>query len=369
MKVAIVYDWLTDLGGAERLTLALQDAFPDAPIYTSVYEPEKRLLAITKGRDIRTTWLQNLPKPLRRFHRLFPVLRVWAFRSLDLSEYDIVISSASAEAKNVRLRKDAVHICYCHTPIRYYWSNYDEYKKEPGFGKLNWLIRLLMPVFVPPMRWIDYRAAQKVDYFIANSSEVQKRIKKYYKRDSEIIYPPVNLSRFTKLKEPARRHGFLAGSRHVAYKRLDLAIAACNKLKLPLTVYGDGPEYARHVAMAGPTITFVPKPTDEEVARLFKNAEAYIFSSFEDFGIVQTEALAAGTPVIAYARGGSRDIVTPENGVTFAEQTVGSLVTAINKFQKSKFDHQKVAATAKRFSQETFTEGVRLLVDGTKPKT
>ena len=175
-KIAIVADWLTNMGGAEKVVLALHDAFPDAPIYTSTFAADK--MPEFAGLDIRTTRLQHLPGPLKKLHKFFPMQRVQAFRDLDLSEFDIIISSSSAEAKQVRkTRPDQVHICYCHTPIRYYWSHYDNYKRDPGFGKLNWLIRLAMPFFVPPLKKADYEAAQNVDMFIANSTEVQRRIK------------------------------------------------------------------------------------------------------------------------------------------------------------------------------------------------
>jgi len=175
-KVAIVHDWLTNMGGAEKVVLALHEAFPEAPIFTSVYTPET--MPEFQGLDVRTTSLQKLPPKLRRLHRLFPTMRVKAFRNLDLSAYDIIISSSSAEAKQVRkTRPDQVHICYCHTPIRYYWSHYQEYKKDPGLGRLNPLIRLAVPFLVPKQRRLDFQAAQNVDLFIANSTEVQKRIK------------------------------------------------------------------------------------------------------------------------------------------------------------------------------------------------
>src|ERR1700758_5138500 len=187
------------MGGAERVVLALHEAFPDAPIYTSTFVQGK--MPAFAGLDVRTTKLQNLPGPLKKMHKFFPMQRVRAFRDLDLSEFDIIISSSSAEAKQVRKsRPDQVHICYCHTPIRYYWSHYNDYRRDPGFGKLNRLVRLAMPFFVPAQKKADYDAAQKVDVFIANSTEVQRRIKKYYGRPSTVIPPPVDVDRF----EPAR---------------------------------------------------------------------------------------------------------------------------------------------------------------------
>ena len=351
------------MGGAERVVLAMHEAFPDAPIYTSVYEPAK--LPLFDGLDVRTTKLQNWPKPLRRLHKFFPMFRVRAFRDLDLSEFDIILSSSSAEAKQVRkTRDDQVHICYCHTPIRYYWSHYAEYKRDPGFGRLNWLVRLAMPFIVPPLKRADYQAAQDVDVFVANSTEVQKRIREYYGKSSVVIHPPVDAERFTKLSKPlAKRSGYVALGRQVPYKRIDLAVAACTSLKLPLTVIGSGSEHDRLVAMAGPTVEFVTDATDEAVAAYLASARGFIFPTEEDFGIVQVEALAAGTPVIAYASGGSEDIVKDgEGGITFDAQDSISLQSALMRAEKSSFDPAKLQRIAKRFHRSLFVTKIRKIV-------
>ena len=367
-KVAIVHDWLTNMGGAERVVLAMHEAFPDAPIFTSVYEPAK--LPLFDGLDVRTTKLQNWPKPLRRLHKFFPMFRVRAFRDLDLSEFDIILSSSSAEAKQVRkTRDDQVHICYCHTPIRYYWSHYAEYKRDPGFGRLNWLVRLAMPFIVPPLKRADYQAAQDVDVFVANSTEVQKRIREYYGKSSVVIHPPVDAERFTKLSKPlAKRSGYVALGRQVPYKRIDLAVAACTSLKLPLTVIGSGSEHDRLVAMAGPTVEFVTDATDEAVAAYLASARGFIFPTEEDFGIVQVEALAAGTPVIAYASGGSEDIVKDgEGGITFDAQDSISLQNALMRAEKSSFDPAKLQRIAKRFHRSLFVTKIRKIVTDNQP--
>lgn len=364
-RIAIIHDWLTDMGGAERTVLMIADAFPDAPIYTSVYDPEPLLKRLTEGRDIRTTWLQKLPRRLRKLQRLFPVLRVKAFRDLDLSEFDIIISSSSAESKQVRkTRDDQVHICYCHTPIRYYWSHYKEYKKDPGLGKLNWLAKLAMPILVPPLKRADYTAAQAVDVFIANSTEVQKRIMKYYGRHSTIIYPPVDVTRFTDVSLPlGKRHGYLAHGRQVPYKRVDLAVAACTELGLPLIVSGSGPEHDHLKTMAGPTVKFRTGLSDEAVAKLFGSVKGYIFAAEEDFGTVQVEALAAGTPVLAYASGGSQDIIrNGEGGITFDRQTVDDLKEAILELEKHSFKPSNLQRIAKRFHKTLFISKMRKIV-------
>jgi len=355
-KVVIVADWLTNMGGAENVVLAMHEAFPDAPIYTSVYTPEN--MPAFNHLDVRTTYLQNLPLPLRKLHKFFPMLRVNAFRKLDLSEFDIIITSSSAESKQVqKTRPGQIHICYCHTPIRYYWSHYDEYRHDPGFGKLNWLIRLLMPLMIPPLKKADYKAAQKVDVFISNSSEVQKRIKKYYGKAATVIHPPVDVDRFT----PARTRGdyYVALGRQVPYKRIDLAVAAATKLGIKLRVYGKGSEHQRLVEMAGPTVQFFTDrfgdASDDVVTTSLNSAKGYIFPAEEDFGIVQVEALAAGAPVIAYGKGGALDVVQDgESGVLFHKQSVESVVDAIKQAEQINFLPGTLRRKAKRFDKGLF---------------
>jgi len=363
-KIAIVADWLTNMGGAELVVLALHEAFPEAPIYTSTFTPET--MPKFKNLDIRTTYLQNLPLPLRKLHKFFPMLRVDAFKKLDLSEFDIIISSSSAEAKQVKkTRNDQIHICYCHTPIRYYWSHYEEYKKDPGFGRLNWLIRLAMPFMVPSLKKADYKAAQAVDIFIANSSEVQTRIKKYYNKPSIIIHPPVDVSRF----EPTQKRGhyYVALGRQVPYKRIDLAVAAATELGLNLKVYGNGSEHQHLLAIAGPTIEFFTDrfrdASDEAVTEALNSAKGYIFPAEEDFGIVQVEALAAGAPVIAYNKGGALDIVQDnESGILFNKQTVESVVNAIKSAEKTNFSPKLLRQKAKRFDKSLFINKMQKIV-------
>jgi len=361
-KIAIVHDWITNKGGAERVVLAFHKAFPDAPIFTSVYAPEN--IDWFDGLDVRTTYLQKLPSPLRKLHKFFPMLRVKAFRKLDLSEYDIILSSSSAESKQVRkTRPGQIHICYCHTPIRYYWSHYDEYRKNPGFGKLNWLVKFVMLFTVPSLRKADFYAAQNVDYFIANSSEIQARIEKYYKKPAIFINPPVDVKRFTPAPLSERGSYYMAYSRQIPYKRIDLAISAANELKLPLRVYGDGSEHQKLVAMAGPTIEFFPDNQDA-VTKAFNHARGYIFPAMEDFGIVQVEALAAGAPVISYGKGGTLDIVQDgETGVFFNEQTTAEVVKAIKRAETIKFDPKLLNMRARRFDTELFVNKIKKVVE------
>lgn len=363
-KVAIVCDWITSMGGAERVILAMHEAFPEAPIYTSVYTPET--MPAFKGLDIRTTWIQRFPKRIRKLYKWFPVLQVWAFRSLDLSEYDVILSSSILNAKQIiKRRPEQVHICYCHTPVRYYWSHYEKYKKDPGFGKLNWIIKLLIPLFLPRQRKLDYQAAQKVDVFIANSSEVQARIKKYYHKPSTVIHPPVDTSRFTPARE--RSDFYVALGRQVPYKRVDLAVAAATQLNIPLKVFGKGSEHQRLVEMAGPSVRFytdrLGDASDEEVNKALNHAKGYVFPAEEDFGIVQAEALAAGCPVIAYDKGGVRDIVQDgESGILFSKQRVDAVVEAIKKAETHTFLPATLRRKATRFDKGLFITKLRKIV-------
>jgi glycosyltransferase involved in cell wall biosynthesis len=363
-KIAIVHDWLTNMGGAENVVLALAEAFPGAPIYTSQYTPEK-MPAFAKL-DVRTTYLQNLPGPLKKMHKFFPLLRVHAFRKLDLSEFDIIISSSSAESKQVRkTRDDQIHISYCHTPIRYYWSHYDEYKKDPGFGKLNWLIRLTMPLLVPPLKKADYKAAQAVDVFIANSDEVKNRINQFYDRTAIVIHPPVDVNRFTPARE--RDNYYVALGRQVPYKRIDLAVSAATELSVPLKVFGNGSAHEDLKAIAGPTVELYTDrfgdASDENVTKALEHARGFIFPADEDFGIVQVEALAAGAPVIAYKKGGALDIIQDgESGVFFDSQTTDSVVKAIKKAEATTFLPGTLRRKAKRFEKSLFISKMRKVV-------
>jgi glycosyltransferase involved in cell wall biosynthesis len=363
-KIAIVCDWLTNMGGAENVVLAFHEAFPNAPIYTSTYNPAKT--PAFDGIDIRTTYLQSLPRIFRNLHKFMPMLRVKAFQKLDFSAYDIILSSSSAESKQIRKsRPGQIHICYCHTPIRYYWSHYNEYKANPGFGKLNWLVRMLMPIIVPSLKRADYKAAQNVDYFIGNSNTVKKRIEMYYKKSAEVIFPPVDTKRFNPDKQ--RGDFYMALARHIPYKRLDLAILAANELNVPLRVFGNGSERETLEQMAGPTVSFhegTPSKKDQDfITKSFNTSRGYIFPAEEDFGISQVEAMAGGSPVIAFNKGGARDIVTDgETGVFFNEQSTASVVDAIKRVEQIKFQPVILNNRAKRFDKTLFIVKIKNFV-------
>lgn len=361
-KVAIVHDWLTSMGGAEPVVLEIHKLFPNAPIYTSVYDKDK--MSAFKDLDVRTTYLQKrLPKFLRYKHTLWPVARAYAFRKLDLSEFDVIISSSSAEAKAVRkTRPGQVHISYVHTPIRYYWSHYDEFRKEFNFGPLTPLIRPFIPLFVKWMRKKDLESTKDVDIFIANSTITQKRIKKYYKKPSTVVHPPVNVARFTP-PPSSSRDGYVVWGRHVPYKRFDLAIEACNLLGRELTVMGSGVDTERLKKLAGPTISFPGRVSDEELVERAHGAKAFLFPNEEDFGIAAVEALASGTPVIAYKKGGALDIVQEgETGVFFTKQTPEALAKAIEESEKLTFRPSTLNRKAKRFEASLFATKIRKIV-------
>ena len=361
-KIALVTDWLTNMVGAEPLLLEIHKLFPKAPIYTSVYDAKN--MPAFKHIDVRTTDLQTkLPKSLRYKHVLWPTLRAKAFRKLDLSEFDIIISTSSAEAKAVRkTRPGQIHIAYIHTPIRYYWSHYEEFKKEFKFGKFTPFIRPLIPVLVKQQRKLDLESIEGIDVFIANSTITQERIKQYYGKPSTIIHPPVDVDRFTPAPK-GERSGYVLWGRHVPYKRFDLAIEACNQLGVKLTIIGSGPDTERLKKLAGPTITFTGRISDEELVKRAQSAKAFLFPNEEDFGISAAEALAAGTPVIAYAKGGALDIVQDgETGVLFKHQTVASLIAAMKKADTIDFLPATLHRKAKRFDKGLFATKIRKIV-------
>lgn len=368
-KIAFVYDWLTTMGGAEPMLLDMHKLFPNAPLYTSVYNAEK--MPAFKEVDVRTTFLQTkLPKFLRYRHVLWPTFRAKAFRALDLSEFDIIVSFSSAEAKAVRkTRPGQVHIAYIHTPTRYYWSHYEEFKKEFSFSALTPFIRPVIPFFVKRMRKLDLESTKDIDVFIANSTITQSRIKEYYSKPSTVVYPPVEVDRFTPPPK-GERSGYVVWGRHVPYKRFDLAVQAANQLGAQLTIAGTGPDTERLKSLAGPTVTFVGRISDATLEKLAQTSKAFLFPNEEDFGISAVEALAAGTPVIAYKKGGALDIVQDgETGIFFENQTVESLVDAIERFEA--IDHQKggqafMPATlhrkAKRFDKGLFTTKMHKII-------
>ncbi|MDQ5972162.1 MAG: hypothetical protein QG553_321 [Patescibacteria group bacterium] len=345
-RVAIVHDWFVG-GGAEKVVLEISRLYPDAPIYTSYCSPEwRQKLAPAK---VVTGYLQHFPR-LRKF---LPPLRQHWFSHLDFSNYDLVISSSGAEAKGIKVPAGTVHINYCHAPTHYYWSRYDEYISNPGFGIFNWLARIGLKLLLGPMRRWDYKAAQRPTHIIANSGYIKDQIKQYYNRDATVIHPPVDVERFA--GPDHARAGFVVAGRQTPYKRFDLAVAACTELELPLLVIGRGPDHKRLVAMAGPSIQFITDANDQDIVAHFQHAEGFIFPGLDDFGIVAVEALAAGTPVLAYKDGGALDYVVPgKTGEFFDKPTVASLKAALLKFTDITFTPQTVTKQAGKFSAASF---------------
>jgi glycosyltransferase involved in cell wall biosynthesis len=359
LKVAIVCDWLTGIGGAERVVLELHKLYPDAPIYTSQYDPAG--ISWFDDADVRTLWLQRLPKSLKKF---LPLLRAWSFSRLDLSEYDLVISSSGAEAKGVKTGPNTTHICYCHSPTHYYWIRSDEYIENPGFPfGFNWLARLSLKILIDPLKRWDRRAAKQPDFMIANSTHTQEMIRRYYRRDSTVVFPPVEIGRFKLTGKPELRHGFVVAGRQTPYKRIDLAIEACNELKVPLVVIGDGPDHKRLEKLAGRNITFLTSVNDHDIVSHFQSALGFIMPNMDDFGIVAVEAMAAGTPVIAYQKGGSLDYVIPnKTGLFFDRQTVGSLRNVLETAISKTFDYDLIADHANQFSTANFNQNMKQVI-------
>ncbi len=349
MKVAIVHDWFVG-GGAEKVVEQFHKMFPEAPIYTSY--ATKQWQDKLNGKVV-TGFLQKWP--FSRLRKYVGVLRIWWFSHLDLSDFDVVISSSgNGEAKSVRTGKSTTHICYCHSPTHFYWRHHEDYLKNPGFAGGGFGLKAL----VKPLRKWDFKAAQKPDYFIANSTHIKNDIKKYYGRDSEVIHPPISTKRFNK-NINRKRAGLITVGRLAPYKHTEIIIEVCSKLSLPLTVIGQGPELKKLKKLAGPTIKFDDNASDEAVNNYMQTAEAFIFAAFEDFGITPVEAMSAGTPVIAYKAGGALDyVVEGKTGMFFDKQNATSLMNTLERFQTKHFNHEVISKHAEEFSEENFRSSI-----------
>ena len=358
MKVALAHDYLNQMGGAERVVLALHEMFPDAPLYTSIYDPQ-RVDAAFQSIDIRTSFMQKFPL-VKKHHQPFLPFYPFAMERLDLRGYDLVLSSSSAFAKGIITRPETIHICYCHTPMRWCW-NYEEYVEREHLGKIS---RAILPFFISGLRVWDQTSSMRVDHFIANSPVVADRIRKYYRRDSVVIPPPVEVSRFT--FDPSNRPEdyFLIVSRLMPYKRIDLAIEACNHLHLPLVIIGSGRDENRLKRLAGPTIRFMGRLSDQEVLYYYAHCRALILPGEEDFGITPLEAQASGRPVIAYAAGGSlASIVDNVTGTFFYKQTVESLVKVLVSFDEHEYDPHTIYNHALEFDQPRFKRRIQQFIE------
>lgn len=353
MKLAIVHDWLTNMGGAEQVIINFKDIYKDAPIYTTFYNPNN-LDDKLKNLDVKTSFLQG-KKMVTNHKKYFPFMPI-AFSLFNLKKYDIVLSSSSCCAKNAKNSK-GIHICYCHTPMRYAWGKKEEYVKS-----MNPIKKIMVNSFLFFMRKWDKWSSRRVDYFIANSTTVKDRIKECYNRDSVVINPPVRCNLFN-ISNIDGDYYFVV-SRLVPYKRFDLAVKACSELGKKLIVIGDGTEKEELMKMANGNVTFLGRQPDDVVQKYMAECKALLFPGEEDFGITPVEAMACGRPVICYGKGGVLDtVIDGETGVYFEEQTVESIKDAILKFEKKKFNKEKIRKRALEFGESIFQKKISKYVE------
>ena len=357
MRVAIVHDYLAQAGGAERVVEAMHGIWPDAPIYTSVYDP-KATLPCFKEMDVRTSFLQRWARR-SQVHKLALPFYPAAFEQFDLGGYDVVVSNTTSFAKGVITGPETCHVCYCHTPTRFAWR-YHEYMARCDHGRV---VRRLLPLLVHRLRAWDYASAQRVDHFVTSSFNGARRVQKYYGRSADVVYAPVETDRFRVEPEPAADY-FLVVSRLIGYKRVDLAVEAMTRLGLPLKVVGSGPDLARLRALAGPSVEFLGRLPDGQVADLLAHCRAFLFPGEEDFGIAPLEAMASGRPVIAFAAGGALEtVVAGETGLFFSQPTPESLMAAVRELDRMSVRPQRIRAHAERFDVRAFQRRLRALVE------
>lgn len=357
MKIAIIHDWLPYVGGAERALACMLELFPNATLYTSVYN-RKKMGDYFKGVDIRTSFIDHLPFGKTK-HSIYLNLMPYAFEQFDLRGYDVVLSSSTSCAKGVLTDAKTLHICYCNTPMRYAWDFYFDY-----LNKSNSIIRkVLIHFLMHKIRLWDVLSANRVDYFIANSHNVERRIWKHYRRAADVIYPPVSVKKNI-LSVPAEGSYYLVVSRLVSYKRVDLAVLAFNQLNLPLLIVGEGPEKKNLEKQAKSNIRFVGRASDEEVAEYYQQCKAFIFPGEEDCGITPVEAQSYGKPVIAYGQGGALEtVIDGVTGIFFREHTAEALMDAIKKVEEVSFDIHKIHQNALRFDADVFKTNLSQLIE------
>lgn len=348
MRLALIHDWLPFMGGAERVLTNFVELYPNAPIYTTICNKEK-IDGPIRDAEIITSKLQK-NKPIENHRKLFPFM-LTAIEQFDLNDFDVVLSSSSSIAKAVITKPDTMHVCYCHSPMRYGWEFSHEYAgKMAGKGSLK---SKLLSYFLTGVRVWDYSSAARVDYFIANSENVAKRIWKHYRRESVVIHPPVRCEFFQISNE--NEDYFLVVSRLQEYKRIDLVVETFNKLNLPLVIIGDGPEKEKLMKMANKNIKFLGRASDAVIKEHYAKCKAFIFPGEEDFGITPLEAQASGRPVIAYGKGGALEtVVDGVTGMFFKEQKVEDLEEAIKKFEKAKFCKETIRKNAEKFDEKIF---------------
>ena len=359
LKTAIVHDWLAEYAGSERCTESFTTLWPEADIFTlvDILNNEQRRI-ILKGKQSKTSFIQKLPFA-KKNHRIYLPLFPFAIEQFDLSDYNLIISSSHAIAKGVLTRYDQLHICYCHTPIRYAWDLYFRYLEDAGIktGIKGWFVKRTLH----KMRLWDVLASRRPDYLIANSKHIAKRIKKIYGRDAEVIYPPVDVDKFSIGTQ--KENFYLTVSRFTNYKRIDLIVQAFNMMPdKKLVVVGGGAEEKKIKSIAGKNIEILPFQEQDSVKQLMQKAKAFVFAADEDFGIVVVEAMACGTPVIAWNGGGTREsVLNGETGILFSEQSVESIISAIKEFEKdeNKFSPGVIRKHSEKFSRKIFEENIR----------
>lgn len=350
LKVALVHDYLNQYGGAERVLEELHTLFPNAPVYTSIYWPEK-MSPVIRRLDVRTSFMQRLPMVTRN-HQPFLLLYPLAFESFDLSEFDVVISNSSAFCKGVVTPPGTLHICYCLTPMRWVW-NYHAYVDRE---RLGWMARMVLPPAISQLRAWDVATAQNVDRFVAISRTVSARVQKYYRRDSTVIYPPVNCDAFSLPPQRVEDY-YLIVARLMPYKRIDLAVDAFTRLGIPLKIVGRGRHEHELRSRAGRNVEFVGQVSDAELKELYARCRGFVFPGEEDFGIAPLEANASGRPVIAYAGGGALDtVVDGETGVLFERQQVDCLIDAVRRAEATDWQSHELRQHARQFDREVFRD-------------
>ncbi len=360
MRVALVHDWFTVYAGAERVVEQILRVFPQADVYALMDFLKEEERGFLQGKRAQVSFIQRLPKAQQRYRTYLPLMPL-AIEQFDLRGYELVISSSHAVAKGVITRPDQLHICYCHSPIRYAWDLQHQYLKESGLerGVKSWIARALLHY----LRLWDSRTANGVDLFIANSRYIARRILKVYRRQAEVIYPPVDVEAFTLRQD--KEDFYLTASRMVPYKRIDLIVEAFSQMPdKRLVVIGDGPEMPKVRAKAGPNVTLLGYQPFEVLRDYMQRAKAFVFAAEEDFGIAPVEAQACGTPVIAFGKGGAAEtVVAGETGIFFQDQNVSSLIKAIEEFEKLRFDPLRVRKNAERFSSERFRREFAALIE------
>lgn len=352
MRTAIVHDYLNQFGGAEQVILSLHEVFPEAPVFTSIYN-EKRLPEAFQRMDIKTSFMQKLPLVFPLF-KLYLFCYPLVFEKLDLSGYEVILSSSSAFAKGVRKKPGQLHICYCYTPMRFVWR-YEDYVKREAFP--GWL-KDFLPYFLEPLKRWDIENSRKVDHFVAISQTVAERIRKIYRRESDIISPPVECDFF--VPSGMDRDYYLVVSRLNAYKRIDIVVESFNELDLPLKIIGDGPERRRLQRLARGNIEFLGRRPGPEVARYMAECRALIFPGEEDFGIVPLEAMSAGRPVIAYRAGGAKEtVIEGVTGLFFDTQNPTALINAVKRFRFEVFNKETLRGHALKYDKKVFQQKIK----------